>query len=273
MPGKLGVLIIHGIGDPDRDFADKLIRRLRRRLGARAAEVELEPCWWAGIMEDAQRVIWDRMRESGKPMRALKLRRKVVSYLGDPPTYLSGYFRDDDPTYVKVHQCVRDSLRKLEARLEPGAPLMVLAHSLGSTIVSNYIWDEQREQGLKGSTPFERMHTLASFITYGSTIPLFVPPNAEVECIRFPPPELPPRYADVARWQNVYDPDDLLGYPLGDIWTERNGTTIEDIDIQAGHALISWTPLSHALYDGDDDFHDVVIGKARQILDVASRGA
>lgn len=267
MAAKLGVFIIHGMGDPEPSYAEGLIRRLRRRLGQAAAGVEFEACYWAPILEDPQDRIWAKLLASGR-MDKRGMRRWVLSALGDPATYLSGFFKAGQPVYADVHECIRSHLEKLEQRIGAAdGPLVVLAHSLGGVMVSNYIWDEMHGKGI-GKTGFERTKTLTGLITYGCNIPLFVPPSRTITCIRFPSPALPGRYGPAAAWENVYDPDDLLGYPLAGIWDDTQGTVITDIAINAGGflGLMGETPLSHTLYDRDDDFLDVAERRIRTVL-------
>jgi hypothetical protein len=139
---------------------------------------------------------------------------------------------------------------------------MVLAHSLGSVIMSNYIWDAQHldpKNEVLPKTPFQRTETLTSLITYGSNIPLFLPPRDTIECITFPWLQLSEKYREIARWINIYDKDDVLGYPLKDIWTETHGTVITDKMVNIGPPLIAETPISHAYYQNDDDFLSIVV--------------
>lgn len=268
MPGDLGVLIVHGMGRQRASFADRLMRRLARRLGAAAARVRLQPCYWGDILQRHQDVTWHRLTAPGKPLGWKPLRRWVTSSLGDPASYLSGYFKRGAPVYGEVHERLRASLEALAASLSsPRAPLVILAHSLGSVIVTNYLWDERGKRRV-GRTDFECCRTLVGLVTYGSNIPLFLPP-APVECITFPPPELDPRYRDVARWINLYAPGDPLGYPLADIWDDRHGTTIEDVPVHAGPWPLSRTPLSHVLYQVDRRFVRTVVSLLRQILAAA----
>ena len=271
MSGKIGVFIIHGMGDPEPGYAEGLIRRLQKRLGRAASRVEFEACYWAPILQQPQDRVWARLLKSGR-MDKRSLRKWVLSALGDPATYLSGFFRAGQPVYAEVHECIRSSLQTLEARLgDPGQPLVVLAHSLGSVMVSNYIWDQANGNPPTGSTPFERMETLTGFVTYGSNIPLFVPPSQQITCIRFPSVGLPPAFAPAAAWENVYDPDDLLGYPLSGIWDVTQGTVIADMAINAGGflGLAGETPFAHVLYDRDDDFMDIVERRVKKVLSVA----
>lgn len=270
MARKLGIFIIHGMGSPEASYAEGLIRRLTERLEPAARqEVEFESCYWAPILQEQQDVTWRRLLKSGD-LDAKALRKWVLSALGDPAAYLAGFFKTSKPIYGEIHECVRSGLSRLAARLRnPGRkPLMVLAHSLGSVIVSNYIWDHNHKNPI-GKTPFERMETLTSLITYGSNIPLFLPPSPPIKCIRFPGGALPAHLLPVARWKNVYDPDDVLGYPLANIWDDPQGTKIEDIAINAGIWPVSESPFSHTLYDRDDDFLDLVEAEIRAVLAVA----
>lgn len=268
---KLGMFIIHGMGDPDLHYAERLIQGLTKRLGQAALEVEFEACFWSPILQKQQDVTWRRLRQS-QTMNALTFRKWIVGALGDPVSYLSGFFKDGKPVYGQVHDCVRSSLAQLEARLGDAdtKPLMILAHSLGSVVVSNYIWDQHYNTsedniGL-GRTPFERTETLTSFITFGSNIPLFLPPSPPIRCIPFPHANLPAHLKPEAKWQNVYDPDDVLGYPLQHIWDDTQGTVIDDITINAGAWPLSETPLSHTAYWHDSDFLDIVDERIRAIL-------
>ncbi|MDQ6827805.1 MAG: hypothetical protein M3081_02955 [Gemmatimonadota bacterium] len=289
MSTKLGVLVIHGMGDPPADFAAAVTARLRRQLGQLAARVEVEPCFWSPILQLHQHEIWRRMQHGRSRMHLQRAREWIVSALGDPVGYLSGYFQDGQPVYAKIHECVRSSLAKLEARLPTGevTPLAILAHSLGSVIISNYIWNEERDSGelvpigprtttadLRrqhsgvGTTPFERMETLTTFVTYGSNIPLFLPPVKITECIKFPRDSLPVAYRAVARWVNMYDEYDVLGYPLGDLWDEGHGTQIDDVTMAAGPWPVSMTPLSHTHYHDTERFVEDVVAEVRRVLRV-----
>lgn len=266
MAKKLGVLIIHGMGDPEPSYADGLIRRLEKRLGPAANDVVFGACYWAPILQEQQDVTWRRILQGGD-IDQKAFRRWVMSALGDPATYLSGFFKAGQPVYGAIHDCIRATLARIATDLggADDTPLVILAHSLGSVIVGNYFWDEAHKNGI-GTTPFERMETLTGFISYGSNIPLFLPPSPPVMCIRFPSPRLPASYAGVAAWENVYDPDDVLGYPLRNVWDDTQGTVITDITINAGVWPVSETPFSHTLYDRDDDFLDIVQRRLQAIL-------
>lgn len=273
MSPAIGVLVIHGMGDQMEQFGAPLIDGLQRQLGATAGSVAFESCFWADVLQHHQDQIWQRLKRSGV-MSWPASRQWVLSSFGDPPAYLSGFFRSGQQAYGLIHERVRSSLRSLERRLDPQGPrsLVILAHSLGSVIVTNYIWDEQKKP-TPGTTPFERTETLSRFVTYGSNIPLFVPPVRPIECIRFPWGSLPQPDRDRARWLNVYAPADLLGYPLGNIWDDPHGTVIDDLVLHAGPWPISRTPFSHTYYDTDRRFHRIVADEIRSLVPLPPNGS
>jgi len=275
MAAKLGILVIHGMGNQNANFAEDLRLSLADRLGADFYDVAFEPCLWADVLQRYQDQTWEHLLDATR-MEAKRMRHFVVSALGDPLGYISGYYKPWKRGYLDIHRRVRVSLRRLELQLEPGSPLIVLAHSLGSVIMNNYIWDEQKPRPWRLAsntrrmkTPFQRLETLTSFITYGSNIPLFLPPQSKTECITFPSLALPERFKPIAKWINLYDPDDILGYPLNTVWTDHHGTFIHDQPINAGLWPFSETILSHALYHKDATFLKIVVEQVRANLDLS----
>ena len=288
----VGVLAIHGMGNPRPDFATPLLTRLAAALGADAHDVAMEPCFWSDLLAAQQEVVWQRVLGSGHPLRWRALRAWVVRALGDPAGYLSSYIRADgrhESAYHAIHERLRERLAVLAGRLHaPDAPLVVLAHSLGGVIVSNYAWDQQHprppaptalaEPGARpfaervhGHAAFERMETLTALVTYGCNLPLFLPPVSPLRSIAFPPPGLPPRLRAAARWLNLYDPDDALGWPIADVWDEPPAQPIEDVAIEVGGFVEGWTPLAHARYDESAAFVARVAEVVRGVV-AAERG-
>ncbi|MGH7655589.1 MAG: hypothetical protein ACREN6_13090 [Gemmatimonadaceae bacterium] len=290
-PAEVGVVIIHGMGDPESAFALPLIEGLSRLLGADAKAVAFEPCFWSDLLQNGQDEIWRRLQDARSPMNINLLRKWVVGTLGDPTGYLSGYERQGIPLMHRVHQRFADSLARVEARLaDPArAPVVVLAHSLGCVVVTNYLWNLERAAGEVGTsavsalhpaarevarkaigdTPVQRLETLTGLITFGCNIPLFLPPAPPYECVRFPRPRLAESLKRVARWLNVYDPYDILGYPLSGLWDETHGTTIEDVAMEVGMPGLSMTPLSHTFYWTDGGFQALVGGELKRMLAVS----
>ena len=288
---ELGVVIIHGMGDPEPAFAAPLIDGLTRSLGGDAPAIAFEPCFWSDILQVGQDRIWDRLQLAPIPLHFSRLRRWVVGTLGDPTGYLSGYEQRGMPVLLSVHERFAQSLQALESRLHDpeSAPIVVLAHSLGGVVVTNYLWNLERAAGEVGTnaasalhvgaravarqptgdTPIQRLETLAGLITFGCNIPLFLPPTPPYECVRFPRPGLPAKLRAAAKWVNVYDPYDILGYPLARLWDDAHGTVIEDVAMEVGMPGISLTPFSHTQYWSDGGFQSLVVRELRRVLAAA----
>ena len=269
MSFKLGVLLIHGIGNQAATYADAMIEELKervQRLGSDPQEICLLPVWWAPILGERETALL-RYLSDGHDLRWMPLRRFVVQTLADAIAY------QDTPTsgdqinvYHEIHNKIGETLRALRARMRSGlpddapeVPLVVIAHSLGCHMISNYIWDV-RKAGAPDA--FERFETLSGIVTFGCNIPLFTLAYTNLEPIAFPTPGIE-RYfpaatpareiADVTKWLNFYDADDVLGYPLRPLDPKYAATVSEDIPVNAGGLFSSWNPASHTAYWTDND--------------------
>jgi len=273
---KLGVLVIHGMGDQRADFADPMIRELSAQIdqrGGDAPRICWEPVFWADVLEGRETALL-RELSAGGDLDHADLRHFIVHSLGDAIAYQQvPRARQQVNVYRGIHRRVDESLKRLRRRTRegkpksaPDVPLVILAHSLGGHIISNYIWDVQSavRKERKGSprSPLERMETLATIVTFGCNIALFTLAYNELKPIAFPPRGLrkhfPPGTRRVAitaaaRWINFYDPDDVLAYPLRPLSTRYSRTVSADVPINVGSPLTSWNPMSHLQYWTDND--------------------
>jgi hypothetical protein len=282
---RIGILVVHGMGvQSEQEFAVAFIAEMRSRLAARGvtdADVEYGAGFWADLLNDRERALLDQMRAGG-PLGYRRLRGFIVEALGDAIAYRRGT-TDGDNFYYRLHARVRERLAALRARLgDVDAPLVVVAHSLGSVIASDYVWDAQHpETGrAQGANPFERMETLAGLVTFGSTIPLFTLALPRVVAIAPPRASLglPDAVRAVARWDNYYDPDDVLGWPLKTIAPggplapgEHAYADAVDADhaIEVGGPLTGWNPLAHTGYWGDRSFLEPVAARIAAVAQAA----
>ncbi|HIE64460.1 MAG: hypothetical protein ABGX83_05140 [Nitrospira sp.] len=138
----------------------------------------------------------------------------MLSALGDASAYQKVGSKGSS-TYEKIHKRIEKGIKSLYVNglQSKSKPLIVMAHSLGGHIMSNYIWDMQQSRKAEIS-PFERMEKLSGVVTFGCNIPLFTFAYEKVEPIEFPPKKLPQHLKKKAKWLNYYDPDDVLAYPL-----------------------------------------------------------
>jgi len=259
MTAKVGVLIVHGMGSQAEDFSKGIIDDLTDKLGDKAGSVCWEKVWWAPVLSGREAEVWNSL-STGYDLDWVKMRKFFLNAFGDASAYR--YMRDEpDCIYYQIHDKVHEGLKSLRARLGgDDKPLIVIAHSLGSVIMSNYIWDRQhgKDEDRYGQNSFEKMESLAGLITFGSNIPFFVLASNKVESITFPPANLTGELKAKAKWLNFFDSDDILGWPLKELSDGYRKAVTEDREINVGGILSAWNPVSHEDYWTDDDFTEPV---------------
>jgi len=284
MEAKLGVLIIHGVGSQDDCFAQPMMKDLEGKI-SNYNEICWKSVWWAPVLIKREKDLLDKLfPEENRPHCCLrlrywifKLRKFVVDYVGDAAAYR--YVPDSDTqtneTYNQIHAKVHDAIANLRKELgNADKPVIVMAHSLGSVIMSDYIWDRQNWDRQKktrddryGKTPFERMETMVGFITFGSPIPLFTLAYDPVVSIKFPPP-FSENLKSKAKWLNFYDIDDVLGWPLKPLSKSYEACVSEDKPINVGGIFAFWNPRCHNEYWTDNNFTEPVAQYISEILKV-----
>ncbi|HEY1029464.1 MAG TPA: hypothetical protein VGE28_17770 [Pseudomonas sp.] len=273
---KLAVAIIHGIGNQldSRDhegqhqFAQSLIQGLRLQLGEDSRQVAFQSLYWASVLDKREEAYLAKL--ANEPVTWRWLRRIVTLFLGDAAGYRK-VSEAYDTTYQEVHQCLRNGLNALRAQVGPRTPLLVLAHSLGGHIFSNFAWDQQKLNATPSCPhdPFLALETLAGIVTFGCNIPLFTFAYDPVQPIRFPGHCLSEPVREQARWLNLYAPADPLGYPLRPI-RGYEGLIHEDRAMPVGPWYKRHTPLSHMAYWQDRRFHRYLTQQIRRLLNAQS---
>ena len=273
---SIAVALVHGTGYKDPDFADDIIQTLQDRFPthlpgeARSrANLSIQPVYWADAPHEREEEVWDRVRSVGD-MNHLKMRRFIFNVAGDTLAYQPSKGRKD--LYLSVHQTMAESFKTLAENAGPEVPLCVVAHSMGSVVAHNYLYDMQHEEDGRLAesddalanleTPLERGETLALFVTYGSPLAIWrLRFGDEYKSIRFPGNSLEERYPALQpKWLNIYDANDVLGYPISRL-TERyeemaEAGYLEDRQMNVGKWYKSWNPLSHKGYLRDENSLD-----------------
>jgi len=265
---KLAVAVIHGIGSqgekkpPSTDtlvFSKDLRDRIAKEIGAGKFDdnVAWREIFWSDVLQSREQ---DYLSSIKRRTRGDKIRAFVLCNLADASAYRKTPHDSNDNTYRIIHSRVANTIKDLERDVETGAPLIVLAHSLGGHIMSNYIYDVMKDPSL-APTKFQQLKTMGGFVTFGCNIPLFTfaYPPSKVYPIKFPGASLPAGKKFTPWWLNFYDKDDILGFPLKDIGPNyaklEAKNELRETSINAGGALAFWNPLSHNGYWKDDDFY------------------
>lgn len=256
MEKELGILVIHGMGSQKEGFADKMIDRVNRRVakkfGLNTDKIAWNPVFWANITEENQVGYLDRI--SSHNLRSFGIRNFIVKALGDAVAYQKTD-SSDNHTYEDINLVMKEAMASIFQQLgeDPNKPLMILAHSLGGVIMSNYIWDTRGDNNITG---FHNFETLKTIVTFGCNLPLFSFAYDEPKAIEVPG----------SQWFNYYDKHDILGYPLKPISESYEQAITEEEEINSGGLFTSWNPLSHSSYWTDKDFVKRVSGHINQIL-------
>lgn len=279
MSKHLAVAIIHGMGSQKPGFSHPLRDELAQRVGAKAEQIAWEEIYWQDVLERRELAYLTRAQRPPNKLRWLDLRQFVLTALGDAVAY-QRVASTHNRTYDLIHDRVEAAMSRLRAQLgRDDVPLVVCAHSLGCHIMSNYIWDAQcgnkcrdadGSERLRGASDFERMQTLAGFVTFGCNLPLFSFAYDKVDPIRFPGEALPYRLRSAARWLNFYDADDILAYPLKELSDSYREAVYSDTEINVGSLLKSWNPMSHGEYWTDNDFTKPVATLLSSLLDAGT---
>jgi hypothetical protein len=270
MPFKLAVTVTHGMGAQTNDFADAMIDEVKGRLAklkVKPADVLWQSVFWADVLQPRQDKLWHDLSRD-HDLDYVKIRRFVLSALADAVAYQRVPGPQQD-VYEEVHACVRKHLQELRAKAGgQDLPVIVMAHSLGCAVMTDYIWDRQKETqaGNPSGTPTEQLDLLAGVITFGCNLPVFSLAYDPVMAIAFPPPTLPAALKPVAKWFNYFDPDDVLGYPLKPLSPSYTAAVTEDRAINAGGIFSSWNPLAHSGYWTDNDFTGPVAAQIAAVL-------
>ena len=246
----VALITIHGMGriKPDyfRDLEDGLVKILGRRNWDRVAFRNVQ---YASVLQGPQDELWAAMlAEGANELDARKTREFFLFGFGDGGSL--EYSAQKDPRrYIAVQKKIQEELLSAFAAMDYIAekPVVIIAQSLGCQVISNYLWDAQYGRHIfagAGSAPradFLKLKSLRNLITTGCNIPLFVGGLGDRVC--FAPPHLE------FTWDNYYDKDDVLGWPLRQLG--RTYEVVNDRAIKVGGVLTSWNLASHTGYWSD----------------------
>ena len=131
MPHPLAIAFIHGIGRTERGYSEPMRRALADAFASRIGRSKTEAS--------------SELHFEENPLRYGRLRDFMVHFTADAVAYQPS--PHDRSAYDAIHEVVAESLAALAERAGPRAPLCVVAHSLGTVIASNYLYDLMKRRG------------------------------------------------------------------------------------------------------------------------------
>ena len=253
-------MLVHGIAVSDPHWAQGIIPGIEREVeralaalpggphpGSAADVVAIESVYWKDVVAPAQQQLFEILRASRPPVRwkggiwnvlkrlltgAARTAEQafVTQAIADITSYLDG------DTKRLIHQKVQDAIDRLAGRVgatSGKAPLTIVAHSLGTVISSDYVWDELARRRAKQQPGFHDRLVFANFFTVGSPLALFSLRHGGAEAFRKP---IQVEHPD-GRWLNIRDKDDPVGMPLKTLNADYGRAVHQDIEVDAGHYL------------------------------------
>jgi len=262
------LISVHGMGDTPDDFDAGFKDAIARRLGpADWSRVYYDRVYYQGVLQDNQEAVFAQMKARSE-IDWIKLRKFLLFGFSDAAG-LERRAQDAGSPYEQTQQIILDTLDRCFDFVGDALPVVIVAHSLGCQVVSNYLWDAQRTAASQGvfagggptdvpsgskKDKFRRLRSLRYLYTTGCNIPIFVAGLAQNKIKA--PKTATGGYSIL--WKNFYDEDDVLGWPMKPLSSEHRRAVYRDIQVNANGGLLgtlagSWNPLSHSAYWTDGD--------------------
>lgn len=260
-------------GSAFQERQNELLRRVGARPSFGAFSALDRLAHWAGrgyslALVAAAATVGARWLRGAPGLHFPTLRWLVVHFLGDAITYEAR--PSDRELYDRVHQIVAAALHELALEAGSDAPLCIVAHSLGSVVISNFVWDLEVAAGRHpqragydpvaahvaaelDDTPLERGETLAWLYTRGSPLALWSQRYADFgEPVAVPAAGLSDHHPELdGEWVNVWSPDDVVALPLRDLNDRWHDGVDEDRQVSVSPRWLGWTPAVHPFYWND----------------------
>lgn len=282
----VALVTLHGMGETDDDYAERLFSGVRARLGADAGRVGFLPVHYQRPLQRHQD--WVRAQMEAHGLRSRRARRFVLSHLSDAVGLEAGKDADDS-SYTGTQACIAERLLEAYAATADG-PVIVVAQSLGAQVVSSYLYDAQRWRASRDDArigppsaglwrdgrrsieatlrrpvsdaelDYLRGDTVRALLTTGCNIPVFVAAHARMNVRAIEAPTVG------FEWHNYYDRDDILGWPLQPLGGGYE-QLVEDHAVDAGRWYERWNWLSHRGYWSQ---RDVLVELVRQLRRAAA---
>lgn len=256
---KAALITLHGMGKIKPLYYSELEAGLKARLGNRWAELSFQNVQYAPVLQGPEDALWEAMTTCPEnDLDGVKLRQFFLYGFGDAGS-LEHSLKTDKLAYLKTQAEIFFALQAAldDCQGDTSRPVVLIAQSLGCQVISNYLWDAQYGHNLfdpahasylqgRTITDFHRLKSCVSLITTGCNIPLFVAGLAERVCFAKP--------NSFFKWDNFYDCDDVLGWPLRQLGPTYD--IVHDHPINSGGALSSWNIACHGGYWSDPDVVD-----------------
>lgn len=262
---ELIVLAVHGMGQRKPNFADGLEEKLTEYLGSDVMnKVSLQRVKYYSALQAPQdqliNDIWQTYHNRFSTLSNLGRRFFMNSFSDATSLEVAGRRQTND--YMEIIKAVQAAFFKgmNECGFNTNVPVVIICHSLGAQVISNYFWDALNRNDAKvwdknhndflqniddDKLAYLKGNRVKLLFTTGCNIPLFLGGLETRECFTKPSIEF--------SWLNYFDGDDWLGWPLKELGPSYQ--FVIDQCVSVGGPISGNTPWSHTLYWTDKDVY------------------
>ena len=213
---------------------------------------------WADITQDGEDILKSRMfNDPDTDVDWRKARDFFVDYLGDAISYFKGKTTDIYSQYNEIHNRIDGLVQNLSNETNPNQNtlLTVVSHSLGTVVLSDYLYDK------RDSLKTEYQLIFSNFFTLGSPIALYANRFYNHQSKNFS--NFKPHKVKDANgvWINMFDEDDIVGYPIRPVNSYCKKAVTADLNVSVGSFLAGGTPASHTGYWEDKQVGKIIAEK------------
>ncbi len=272
MDTRLAIFIVHGIGAQQKGFSDEIrenlksnFRKALRHMGQENRQGQDDALifregLWADITQDGEDILKDRMfNDPDTDVDWIKARKFFVDYLGDAISYFKGKASDIYSQYNAIQSRIDGLIQNLSGETNPNQNtlLTVVSHSLGTVVLSDYLYDKR--DTLEDSYQL----TFSNFFTLGSPIALYANRFYNHQSKKNPFANFKPQKVKDPNgaWINLFDEDDIVGYPIRPVNTYCKKAVTADLNVSVGSFLSGGTPASHTGYWYDEEVGKIIAEK------------
>lgn len=266
---KLLAIIVHGIGKVEPGYADGLIRGLKKRFSGHIREILKTNDDYAEELI-IKEIVWDDILAKNQDQLAIILKkgfaaqaigvvrsffkkiffffskgmmRLRANFAAESVSDIIGYY--NDLAYEKIHERLLAEINSLPASAQK-QPLSIIAHSLGTVISSDFVYDR-----LKAHGALHENFIFNNFFTLGSPIALFALQYG-IELFKNPIHAEDPD----GQWVNIFDLDDPIAYPLKNLNDAYDRAVHIDQQVNTGGFGVS-----HTRYFGNRVVQETIAAK------------
>ena len=269
---EVALITLHGMGAFKQGYEEDLQEKLAKRMGNAWHKVSFQVVDYYSLTHNNQEQLWKKIKsEPNNDIDWHGLRQWFLYSFSDAASLEHSAHRDIN-LYLDTQYAIRDCLMTALNELgnDPTKPVVIVAQSLGCQVISNYLWDAGHDKYFfsleknpsfnsytENEKAFLKLHSLRNLVTTGCNIPLFNGGFSQRKCFDA-------SHLHEFKWDNYYDADDVLGWPLRQL--DDSYHIVHDHAINAGKLLTSWNPASHGGYWSDNDVIKPLANSLIQLL-------